>query len=278
MLSDVVGFLQCPTCGGELASTTTALRCPNGHSFDIARQGYVSFLSGAARAGTADTAAMVQAREAFLAAGHYAPLADRLAAVAAGSVRDGLVVDAGAGTAYFLGAALARLPEAQGLALDISKFASRRAARAGPRVAAVACDVWRPLPLRSHVAALVLVVLAPRNAAEFRRILVDDGALAVVAPTAAHLAELVPALGMITVDARKDERLESALSPFFRLERRELLDVELLLSADDVERVVRMGPSAHHVEAESLRRRVAELEPPLRATASFALSLYRPLT
>jgi 23S rRNA (guanine745-N1)-methyltransferase len=278
VLSDVLAYLQCPVCGGALSLGDVAVRCAASHSFDIARQGYVSFLTGSAGPGTADTASMVQAREAFLAAGHYAPLAGRVAEFSALAVRGELVVDAGAGTAYFLRAVLERIPGTQGLALDLSKFALRRAARAGPRVAAVACDVWRPLPLRSRVCALVLDVLAPRNAAEFHRILAADGALVVVAPSAEHLAELVPALGMITVDARKEERLETALSPFFRLERRETFRFELLLSAAELESVVRMGPSAHHVDGAGLQERIAALTPPLRATASFALSLYRPLT
>ena len=59
------------------------LRCANGHSFDVARQGYVTLMPGAAKAGTADTAEMVADRAAFLGAGHYAPLASALAERAA---------------------------------------------------------------------------------------------------------------------------------------------------------------------------------------------------
>ena len=84
MLDDVIGWLRCPACGAALARAGGTLRCPNGHAFDIARQGYVSLLaSGLAPVG--DTAEMVQARAAFLAAGHYAPLADAVAAAAVGA-------------------------------------------------------------------------------------------------------------------------------------------------------------------------------------------------
>jgi 23S rRNA (guanine745-N1)-methyltransferase len=278
MLADVVPFLTCPACGAALRQHDGALRCAAGHSFDVARQGYVNLLTGNARAGTADTAAMVLARDAFLAGGHYAPLARRIADLAAAAITGGLIVDAGGGTGAFLAAVLERIPAATGLVVDVSKHALRRAARVSPRAAAVAWDVWRPLPVRSGAAALVLDVLAPRNGAEFRRILAGDGALLVVSPTPRHLAELVGVLGMISVDARKDERLESSLSTFFGLEARETLDIELRLSAVEAETVVQMGPSARHVDAEALRRRVAALAPPLRATASFALSLYRPIT
>jgi 23S rRNA (guanine745-N1)-methyltransferase len=278
VLSDVIAFLRCPACGSEMTAAAAALRCSRGHSYDVARQGYVSFLSGRARAGATDTAGMVRARASFLAAGHYAPLASRLAELAAGVAGGGLVVDGGAGTGYFLAAVLDRLPTAVGLAVDISKPALRRAARVSARAAALAWDVWRPIPLRSRCAALVLDVLAPRNAPEFRRILADDGALVIASPTPLHLGELVGPLGMLSVDAEKDERMERSLSPLFQCSWRETVATEMLLSRAEVESAVLMGPSAHHVAPEELRRRAAALPEPVRVTASFQISLYRPLT
>ncbi len=68
-------LLRCPLCRGGLSATPgDSLRCPVGHSFDVARQGYVNLLPGDARPGTADTAEMVAARESFLASGHFAGL------------------------------------------------------------------------------------------------------------------------------------------------------------------------------------------------------------
>ena len=74
--------------------------------------------------------------------------------------------------------------------MDISARALRRAARAHPAIGAVGWDTWRPFPVRDAVMSLVLDVFAPRNAAEFRRVLRDDGALIVVTPAPGHLAEL----------------------------------------------------------------------------------------
>jgi hypothetical protein len=36
--------LSCPVCGEKLAPFGQALKCPNGHSFDVARQHYVNLL------------------------------------------------------------------------------------------------------------------------------------------------------------------------------------------------------------------------------------------
>ena len=269
-------FLICPVCGGELRSADRSLRCERRHTFDRARQGYVNLLPGDAAWGTADTADMVAARADFLRAGHYAPLAALVAARAARLCRGGLVVDAGAGTGYYLAAVLDRLPDAVGLAVDVSKFALRRAAGAHDRARAIAWDVRRPLPIRPHTAALVLNVFAPRNGAQFRRVLRRDGALLVVTATSRHLDTLIPALGLLSVDAQKDARLARSLSPHLRLSRREEHTFTFQVSGAQAEMLARMGPSGHHLRPDEVRRRVAALGEPIQVTGSFALLTYRP--
>lgn len=279
MLHDVVALLRCPHCGADLAPEPDgrALRCAAGrHTFDIAKQGYANLLAGDAKPGTADTADMVAAREAFLRAGHYKPIADALATEAAATVADGAVVDVGAGTGHYLAHVLDAAPDRVGLALDISKYALRRAAKAHPRAGAVVCDAWRPLPVRDACAALVLNVFAPRNPAELRRVLHADGTLAVVTPTAAHLAELVAALGLLRVDEDKKARLDAALAPHFVPQRAHRVGFTLTLGHDDIATVVGMGPSAWHTDPADLRARIAALPDPVGVTAEVTLSTYAP--
>src|SRR5918992_4528288 len=101
MLEDVLHLLTCPHCTAPLSREQGSLRCSRGHSFDVARSGYASLLPGDARLGSADSADMVAAREAFLGAGHLEPLADELAREAEralpGGEPPGCVVDLGAG-------------------------------------------------------------------------------------------------------------------------------------------------------------------------------------
>lgn len=75
----MAALLACPECGDELQPRERALRCGTGHSFDIARQGYVGLLTGASTKMTGDTAAMLDARAAFQGAGHFAPIAAAVA-------------------------------------------------------------------------------------------------------------------------------------------------------------------------------------------------------
>src|SRR5258708_5908405 len=149
VLDDVLRFLACPHCGESLRRQGEQLRCRLGHTFDVARQGYVSLLPGGGKGSSGDTAAMIRARAEFLAAGHFAHLAAALAESAAEDGRalagDACVVDVGAGTGYYLAAILDALPGLAGVALDASRFALRRAARAHRRIGAAACDVWRGL-------------------------------------------------------------------------------------------------------------------------------------
>lgn len=275
MLAELAQVLACPLCGQDMRLDGNSLRCGSGHGFDRARQGYVNLLAGNPPPGTADTPEMVEARAAFLAAGHYQPLRQHIARLAAEHASAGLVLDAGAGTGHYLDAVLRALPGAAGLALDISKFALRRAARL-ERVAAVVWDLWRPLPVKSACATLILNVFAPRNGAEFHRVLRRDGALLVVTPMAQHLSELVQTFGMLTVDARKEERLDESLAAHFTLAQRETLRLPLALSRAEALALVRMGPSAHHLDGERLEAQARALHEPLTVTAAFTLSLYRP--
>lgn len=278
MLSSALRYLWCPHCGGDLHAADGSVRCEAGHAFDVAKQGYVSLLPGSARVHTADTPAMVAAREAFLEAGHYGPIADALAAEVAGATSglDGCVVDVGAGTGYYLARALEAATHLDGLALDVAKPALRRAARAHPRAAAAACDAWGPLPVRTGAAAAALSVFAPRHGGELRRILQPGGTLIVVTPTDRHLAELIGALDLLHVDPDKDARLGEQLSAHFEPSGARTVEWRMALGHDDIGHLVRMGPSARHTDDDVLARRIAALPDPCGVTASVTVSTHHP--
>ncbi|MFE0418276.1 putative RNA methyltransferase [Streptomyces tendae] len=242
-------MLRCPTCRTRrLHSASGALRCSVGHTFDIARHGYAGLLTGT-RATSGDDEAMVQARTRFLSTGAYAPIRDVGARLAADAVPEPVtVVDVGCGTGYYLAGVLDLLPGARGLGLDTSVRALRSAARAHDRAAAVAWDVFRPFPLADAAADVVLDVFAPRNPAEFHRVLRPTGRLIVVRPTGRHLAELrgqVPA--MVSIDPAKEQRLHQAVGPFFEAVVTERVEYSAPVTRLDALDLVAMTPSARHV-------------------------------
>ncbi|MFC4058545.1 putative RNA methyltransferase [Planomonospora corallina] len=279
MLADIVEFLVCPVCADRLEFGERALRCPAGHTFDVARQGYVSLLTGSRVPGTADSPQMVAAREAFLGAGHFDPLAEAVAEAvsAACHAARAVVADAGAGTGHYLARALDRLPGAAGIALDVSKHAVRRAARAHPRLGAVVADVWRPLPVASGAVDVLVNVFAPRNGPEFARILRDGGTLVVVTPTARHLRPLVERLGLLSVDESKERRTAESLGGHFTETGRATHEFPMALGRAAVEAVVGMGPSAWHVDSGAMAAKIAELPETSEVLASFRISTFKPL-
>ena len=279
MLADIAAHLVCPLCGSGVTLMSGALRCESGHSFDVAREGYVNLLPGGASGSTADTPAMVAARRAFLEAGHFTPITDAVANAIRDAIGDrvsGVYLDAGAGTGFLLSALLERTPESVGIALDVSKHAIRIAARSHERIGALVADVWEPLPLRDGCAAVVLNVFAPRNAEEFARVIAPGGALIVVTPRAEHLAELVVPLGLISVDPHKRERLAAKLGPHFDHVAERSVSRVAALSRSDAIAAVCMGPSAVHMSADEVATRMRKLADPLSVTLSVAVDTYRP--
>ena len=271
VLTDVLRYLRCPVCAGTLTVTNAgAVGCPRGHSFDIARHGYLH-LSVGRPSHPGDSAQMVADRQAWLDTGGYDFLTEAL--IATVGPAHGLIVDVGAGTGHHLAAVLDALPDTVGLAVDVSKPALRRAARAHPRIGAVFADTWRRLPVADGSAAAILDVFAPRNGAEFRRVLRPDGVLVVVTPTAAHLAELVARLRLVRVDPDKTDRVAATLTPWFRLESERVHTRLLHLTRRQAGLLIGMGPSARHLDPAAL---VADLPEPFPVTAAVRVARYRP--
>jgi 23S rRNA (guanine745-N1)-methyltransferase len=215
---------------------------------------------------------MVDARDAFLRAGHFRPLTAALAEEAA-PVGD-VVVDLGAGTGHYLARVLDASPAARGIAIDASPAALRRAARSHERGAAIGADAWKPLPVKDAVARLILSVFAPRNPAEMLRMLAPNGALLAVTPTTRHLHELVGPLGLLSVPDDKEDRLDAQLAEHLTLTDRRRIEYAMFLSRDECAQLVRMGPSAWHVDERTVHERLSQLPDPLTVTASMTLSEY----
>lgn len=228
------------------------LLCPRGHAFDVARQGYVALLAGDASGLIADDADMIAARERFFSTGHYEQFHSAVAAAAAGATGAGPILDCGAGEGTYLERAVdarsAAGLDGKGIGLDLSKPAARRTARRGPSIGSVVANGWGRLPVADGAVAAVLSVFAPRNAAEFARVLEPSGRLVVLTPGPRHLRELVGPLGMISVEEGKVVRLDGALGDFELLTRDEHEWV-MELTAEAMTDLVAMGPSAHHGSA-----------------------------
>jgi 23S rRNA (guanine745-N1)-methyltransferase len=241
-LDVATGLLVCPHCRGVLELGTSSARCPLGHSFDVARQGYLNLLRGP-QPKNADTATMLEARSRVLSELYVDLVA--LVARAVAAVGGGVIADVGAGTGQYLAAILESLPDAVGIATDVSVAAARRAA-GRPRVASIAADTWEGLPIVDGAADVLLCAFAPRNPAEFSRVLAPAGHLVVVTPEPGHLRSLRASYGLLDLDPDKDERLERSLGGLFELISSDGLTTRVDATADQVAAVIAMGPNAFH--------------------------------
>ncbi|WP_338846008.1 methyltransferase domain-containing protein [Massilia sp. W12] len=266
-----VEFLRCPVCQSALADAPGKLSCDKQHAFDIAKEGYCNLLRGKSRG---DTKEMLQARRTFLDAGHYALLSSALNAMAGKALAHdaaGALLDLGCGEGYYLGRLHAHLLQ-QGrnlsaLGADISKEAIKMAAKRHQTLSFVVADINQTLPFQSGCASLILNIFAPRNPAEFHRLLAAHGHLLVTIPGDAHLQELRDMLGLLDIEADKAEKVKAKLAPWFdALEEQEIV-ARARLHGADLLALATMTPNGWHVTDEHTQRLLAS--PELEVTFSF---------
>lgn len=190
------GRLCCPLDGQLLTLQERSWRCPAGHCFDVAGQGYVNLLpvQNKRSRDPGDSKEMVAARRRYLESGVYAPIAAGVARL----LMDGLegqapyaCLDAGCGEGYYL----RRLQERDErgelalIGLDISKWAVMAGARSSPGMRwLVGSNAHLPVP-EASLDALICMFGFPVYE-EFRRALKPGGLLLQVEAGPDHLVEL----------------------------------------------------------------------------------------
>ena len=182
--------LICPICEKPLRREERSLVCPEKHSFDMARQGYVNLLPVQRRhsAHPGDTKEQVASRREFLTGGFYAPIADALIAAAEQYGASGPVLDVGCGEGYYC-TRLARAMNAELVGLDISKDAVRYAA-GKYKDAQWLCATAARIPVEDGAAGLVTSLFAITLPEEFHRVLREDGLFFQVLAAQDHLLGL----------------------------------------------------------------------------------------
>ncbi|TRX48109.1 methyltransferase domain-containing protein [Corynebacterium guaraldiae] len=292
MLSHIVEILADPADGSALegADDFSRLVSETGHSYDVAKQGYVTLAAGAGLKHQGDDAAMVTARETYLAMGHFAPFVEAVT----GAVQDSLesqdaaqqaglnedtapsLLEVGAGTGYYLAHTLDSIEGARGVGLDISTHAAKHLAKSHERVGAVVADVWERLPLKDDSIHAISVVFAPRNPAEFQRVLAPGGEVIVLTPQSGHLDELREPLGILGVEEGKVDRLYTQAEGFLK-QAADPVDISfpIVLDKASIAAQVGMSPSARHISPEELAERMASLPQTLTVTAHARLDRLR---
>lgn len=189
------GPWACPVCRDQLVLDAPQHRwaCAAGHSFDVARQGYVNLLIAGQRRSRepGDSGDMVEARRRFLATGAFDRLSERIAGTVAGLCGGGdvLLLDVGCGEGHHTRRVAATVSSARVAGVDVSKAAVVHAARAHPSgfyAVASAAD----LPLADRAVDVALDVFGPVIPDELARVVRPAGLVVAAHPGPRHLAAL----------------------------------------------------------------------------------------
>jgi 23S rRNA (guanine745-N1)-methyltransferase len=245
-------LLRCPLCKSGFTGAAGALACRNGHSFDLAREGYVNLRSGPRRrpAVGGDSPAQLRYRAEFLDAGHLDALTATIVRQVGRSSR-GLqhVLDAGSGTGHHLARITARLPGSIiGLGLDISKDAARQASRRWPTLAFGVADLWAEWPVHDAAVDLVASIFSPKNFRETARVLRPGGWFALAHPGPDHLIELRDRFGLLRQNADSSRRYIDMVTRFVGPPAIERLRSCAVLEPAMTRAAILMGPNARHID------------------------------
>lgn len=229
-------LLRCPVCGGTFTEQNRSLRCPAGHCFDLAKEGYVNLLIGS-RPGdaTGDSKEAARFRRDFLNRGYYAPLREALVARFAG--RTGRLLDLCCGEGYYT-AALAALPGLEVWGFDLAREMVRLAAKRSGDLTLFVANLAR-IPVPDGAFDWATLLFAPFQEKELIRVLKPGGRLTLVVPGRRHLYGLKEAV--YDRPYENDEALPPA-------ERLRLLGTEkvsariTLQSRADIQAVFQMTP------------------------------------
>ena len=257
--------LACPLDGAPLQRQAVSLRCPEGHCFDLAAQGYVNLLpvQNKRSRDPGDSKEMVAARRRFLNADPYQPIAEAVSRAAlADSAPTATIscLDAGCGEGYYLrqlAAAAAEGPTLALLGLDISKWAVLSAAKQDKRLAWVVGSNAN-LPVLPGTLDRVLCMFGFPVYPEFARVLKPGGLLLQVDAGPDHLRELRE----IIYPSLKPERPAAPTAPagFTALPAAEPVRCTLTLSSpEQIADLLVMTPHLYRASAEG-RARAAALE------------------
>jgi 23S rRNA (guanine745-N1)-methyltransferase len=207
-------------CGLLLERDGRSLVCRRGHSYDVARSGYVNLLQPQDRRSLAagDTPAAVEARARLLASGVGRGVLDAFVhrAAAIELPKTACVIDLGSGSGDAL-ASLATMRPIDGVGIDLSAPATEHAARRFPALTWVVANADRSLPLLDASVDLVLSLHGRRNPAECARVLTSAGFLLAGVPAHDDLIELRASVLGHALEHDRAAALIAELASFFSL-------------------------------------------------------------
>ncbi|HEN9551204.1 methyltransferase domain-containing protein [Acinetobacter baumannii] len=262
--------LMCPVCRQRLELVSKTWRCEQGHSYDIAKQGYVNLhvVQHKHSKNPGDTPESVDARRAFLQGGYYQLLQQAVVHLLK-QLKAKTVLDIGCGEGYYT-SAMQQVVE-QCIGVDIAKNAVQRAAKLNDKVTWVV-GTGATLPVIDQSMDVCTSLFSPIPQTEILRVLKDDGYLIVVTPATDHLYAMREAL-FEQVNPHTPQKFVEQLQDLFELQEQQVIDAPLVLDQQALKNLIAMTPYAYKASPE--RRMQLEQKAHLQVTASFQIYLFQ---
>lgn len=262
--------IRCPLCALPLPAEAGTWRCGNGHSFDVAREGYVNLLPVQQKKSLSpgDSADSLRARRAFLQAGHYQSLRDAVVAQLRPLAAQSLL-DIGSGEGYYTAAMQPVAADITGI--DIAKPGIQMAARSLPGMTWLVASA-AALPLADASIDVVTSLFSPLPIAEMTRVLRPGGHVLAVTPAPDHLWQLRNGL-FETVRAHEPDKFLKDFEAGYELVARQEVRAPLQLDNTSLRNLLSMTPYAWKARPE--RREALEQQVGFVTEAAFTVLLWR---
>ncbi|EAP9889288.1 23S rRNA (guanine(745)-N(1))-methyltransferase [Salmonella enterica] len=239
----------CPLCHQPLTQSNNSFVCPLRHQFDVAKEGYINLLPVQHKRSRdpGDSAEMMQARRAFLDAGHYQPLRDAVINLLRGRLDKSAtaILDIGCGEGYYTHVFADALPEITTFGLDVAKTAIKAAAKRYSQVKFCVASSYR-LPFADASMDAVIRIYAPCKAQELARVVKPGGWVVTARPGPHHLMELKGLIyNEVRLHAPHTEQLDG-----FSLQQSTRLAYHMQLNAEEAVALLQMTPFAWRARPE----------------------------
>lgn len=245
--------LACPLCQQSLSIEDSSLKCPNRHSYDIAKFGYVNLAPQAKQAKDYDKTNF-QNRQAILEAGFYQHILDELLRLLQTLPEEQTILDVGCGEGYYARKIQEKLPKKDIYAFDLAKDSIQLAAKSDQSLVVkwFVGDLSH-LPIQDQSIDVLLDIFSPANYREFQRVLKKEGLIIKVIPTENHLQEIRQKVSQ-QLD-KKDYSNQSIIQHFqkhFTTLSRKTIESQHSLTRQEKTALLQMTPLLFHVDKEMI--------------------------
>ncbi len=252
--------ILCPVCKECLEKQDRSYKCINNHTFDIAKQGYLN-LNMKASDNTGDEKEMIKARNAFLNAGYYNFLKDKINQII-DSYNPNNILDLACGEGYYTSSYNIK----DKVGIDLSKEALKIASRNDSSTMYILKNIF-DVPFKDDSLDMIITIFAPISK-EISRLLKDDGHFILVKPDTDHLFELKKAV----YDNPYLNEVEDIKIENLRLEKEYKFKQKAILNNEMLNNLFKMTPYYHKTSINDMKK--LETIDSLQVSFSFIIDVY----